>query len=451
MRGLRSTLALVIVLGGLSAYIYFVTWKKPANEGEPKQDKVYASLEADKIEEIHVKSPTGETTVKKSGGSWQIVEPLQAPAEEAKASGVTTSLAALPLTRVVDENPTDLKDYGLAEPRIDVGFKLTGDKDYRHFLIGDKSPTGSDLFAKRSDEKRVVLIASFQETNYSLSTFDLRDKTIIKFDRDKVDGVEVTSGTMMMRLSKEGTDWKIAAPKPLRTDSPSVDGLLNRLQTLQMKTAESENPGAADLKKFGLDKPQVTLNLMAGSTKASLIIGSPTDANNSAVYVRDASKTVVMTMDALLAEDLKKGVDPYRQMNLFDFKPYTLTRLEVARGGQTVVFEKVKGKDDKTPDKWQRVSPSPGEVDKDKMEGLLQKLSNMRAASFVESTAKTGLASPVMTVTAKFDEGKKEERVVFGKVDNDAFASVPPGEPGAAKFDPPPLTEALAALDELSK
>ena len=29
MRGLRSTIALVVVLIGLGAYIYFVTWKRP--------------------------------------------------------------------------------------------------------------------------------------------------------------------------------------------------------------------------------------------------------------------------------------------------------------------------------------------------------------------------------------------------------------------------------------
>ena len=29
MRGLKTTIALVVVLGGLLAYIYYVTWKQP--------------------------------------------------------------------------------------------------------------------------------------------------------------------------------------------------------------------------------------------------------------------------------------------------------------------------------------------------------------------------------------------------------------------------------------
>ena len=50
----------------------------------------------------------------------------------------------------------------------------------------------------------------------------------------------------------------------------------------------------------------------------------------------------------------------------------------------------------------------------------------------------------------KFDDGKKEERVTFGKAGADVFA-LRPGEPGAAKADAADLTDALKSLDELSK
>ena len=55
-----------------------------------------------------------------------------------------------------------------------------------------------------------------------------------------------------------------------------------------------------------------------------------------------------------------------------------------------------------------------------------------------------------MTVVAKFDEGKKEERVTFGQAGTDVFASRP-GEPGAAKIDAAEFNEAIKSLDELSK
>ena len=105
---------------------------------------------------------------------------------------------------------------------------------------------------------------------------------------------------------------------------------------------------------------------------------------------------------------------------------------------------------DNAQEKWRRVSPNAGDVDKDKIDSLLSKLSNTRASSFVDSSVKTGLDKPAMTITVKFDEGKKEEKVTFGQVGSDVFASRP-GEPGAAKTDATDFNEAIKSLDELSK
>ena len=114
------------------------------------------------------------------------------------------------------------------------------------------------------------------------------------------------------------------------------------------------------------------------------------------------------------------------------------------------MFEKVKGEGKDAMDKWRRSSPNAADVDKDKTEALLTRISNMRATAFVDASAKTGLNMPVMTVMVKFDESKKDERVSFGKVENDVFVSRP-GEASAAKIDPSEFNETTKTLDELSK
>ena len=83
-------------------------------------------------------------------------------------------------------------------------------------------------------------------------------------------------------------------------------------------------------------------------------------------------------------------------------------------------------------------------------EWFLAGLADVRATSFVDSAAKTGLQTPAMIVVAKFDDGKKEERVTFGKNGTDVFASRPE-DPGAAKIEAEKFDEAVKALDELSK
>ncbi len=451
MRGLQSTIALVVVLAGLCAYIYFVTWKTPATESpESKQAKVFASVQADKIEELRIKSADGGvTTLKKSGDGWQLVDPVAARADESRVSAVTSSLSSISVKRVVEENPSDLHEYGLGDPRIDVGFKAAGDKDFRHLLIGEKTATGADLFAKRASDKAVLLIPANEEGTFNLSTFDLRDKALIKFDRDKVDGIEVSADGKPLQLVKSG-EWKITRPVQARADFGSVEGLIGQLQTAQMKSIVAADPSPADLKKYGLDKPGATINLSMGSARATLLVGGKAD--DGSVYARDASRPDVMAIDATFAEDLKKGADRYRRKDVFEFRAFNANRLEVTRPGnsiQTVVFEKTKGEGDK-PDTWRRVTPNAGDVDREKVEVLLSKLANMRAASFTESTAKTGLDAPAMIVLVKYEDGKKEDRVTFGKADADVYASRP-GEPGAAKLDATDFNEAIKVLDEISK
>jgi hypothetical protein len=448
MRGLRSTIALIVVLVGLGAYIYLVTWKKPA-ETASKQEKVFAGIEAGKIEELKVASDKGDvTTLKKEGTAWQLTAPIAAKADESEASGIANALGQLEIVRVIDENPADLNEYGLLTPRIEVNFKAAGDKDFRRLLIGEKSPTGSDLFARRNDDKKVFLIPAYQETTLNRSTFELRDKSVLTFEREKVDGLDVKSGNKTLQVAKDNMEWKITQPIQVRADYGTVEGLLGRLQSAAMKSIVADAATPADLKKYGLDKPAASVDVKMGSARATLLVG--TKAEDNTVYARDASKPSVVTLDGALIDELKKGADEYRRKDVFEFRSYNVNRVEFARNGQTVAFEKVKGEGAEAPDKWRRVSPNSADADKDKIDSLISRVSNMRAASFVDSSAKTGLDTPAMTVLAKFDEGKKEERVSFGKVGEDVYASRP-GEPGAAKVDTTDFTEANKSLDELSK
>jgi Domain of unknown function (DUF4340) len=450
MRGLRSTVALLVVLIGLGTYIYFVTWKLPdSSDTASNQEKVFAALEADKIEEVKVKAEKGDvTTIVKKDGAWQLTRPLSTKADESEVSSLTSGLSQVSIVRVVEENPTDLKEYGLETPRIEIDFKASGDKDYRRLLIGDKAPTGSDMFARRNDEKRVLLVPAFQESSFNKDTFNLREKQLLKFERDKVDRVELAAAGKLTALAKEGTEWKLMAPVQVRADFGAVEGLMGRLQTAQMKSIATEAASPADLRKYGLDKPEVTVNVNAGSARATLLIGGK--AEDGSVYVRDASRPLVMTAEASLADEFKKGADEYRRKDIFEFRAYNATRVELTRNGQAVVFEKTKGEGENPQDKWRRVSPNAADADRDKVDSLLSRLSNMRATSFVDSTAKTGLDKPELAVYVKFDDGKKEERVSFGRVGEEAYA-LRPAEPGAAKVDNTDLTEALKTLDEISK
>lgn len=441
MRGLRSFLGLLIILVALGAYLYFVESKRTPGEEGPKKEKVF-SVEADKIEEIAIKAESGEqTTLRKAGSDWQIVSPTTAKPDSSEVSGLTSNLSSVEIQSVVDENPPDLKEYGLASPRVEVTFKAGGQS---HTLqIGHKTPPGSDLYAKRGNEKKVFLIASYLDSTFNRKTFDLRDKTAIHVDRDKVDSLEVATPERTMRFTKANNEWQMTAPTAGRADFSAVEGLAGRVAGLQMKSIAPDTEAG----KFGLDKPAATVRIGTGSSQATLAIGGKAE---DGLYARDLSRPLVFTIDATLLDDLKKDPFQYRQKDLFDARSFNSTRLEIARAGQTFVFEKTKGKNKEGQDeeKWRQVSPQGRDVDQTKVESLLSAITGAQATAAGTDAAKSALSKPELTIAIKYDGGKKEDRVTFARSGKSAFASRA-SEPGAVIVDGSAIDSIVKALEEL--
>jgi hypothetical protein len=152
---------------------------------------------------------------------------------------------------------------------------------------------------------------------------------------------------------------------------------------------------------------------------------------------------MIVTIDPALVNALRNTPDSFRPKDVFEFRSFTATRLEITRGAATTAFEKVTEKDGTS--KWKRLSPA-RDVEASQMDSLLSAFSGLSVSGWVDAKTKTGADAPIAVVTARFEDGKKEERVAFGKVGSDVFA-MRAGEPGAAKVDAAKFDEAIKALE----
>jgi hypothetical protein len=434
MKGLRSFLVLLVLAAALGGYLYYDS--KHESTDQKKQEKVFPDLQSDKIDRITVKSDKGDTTsVQKQSGSWRVTEPLPTGADESELSGITSNLASMEVQRVIDDQPGDVKQYGLDPARVEVTF-TSGGKD-RKILLGQKTPSGSDMYAKLPDKPRVFVVPSFLDTTFDKSTFDLRDKTILKIDREKTDRLDIQTADHAVKLVKQGSEWKIAAPVDARADFSAIEGILGRLNSTPMKAITAPEADAAALKEYGLDKPEITVHVGVGSSEAGLAIGKA--AAEGTVYAKDLSRPMVFTVEKALVDDLKKSPDDFRVKDLFDARSFNTTRLDVTYKGQTLAFQKDK-------DAWKQVTPASKAVDSPRMDGLLTALTNTRANSFADSKTATGLESPELTVTVKYEDGQKKEKVSFARKGTDVFARRE-GDAAAAKLDAGQLDAIEKAID----
>ncbi len=439
MRGLWSTLALVLVLAGLGAYIYFVDSTKPAAGVEVKE-KVFA-VEADAIREIRL-TAGGETSVlQKSDDGWKLTEPVDTDADATEASSLVTNLASVEINRVVEEHASNLEPYGLATPRVTVAFTAEGSSG--ELRLGNTTPTQGDVYATMGDGTKVFLVSSYLETTFDKKPFDLRDKRIVRFERDKVENVQIARGAETMTFARNGSEWTVTAPSAGRADYSTVEGLLTRLSTAGM--ASIADPQPASLATYGLDKPSISITLGAGSSQTVLDVGR---ADGETRYARDRSRPMVFTLDTTLTSDLTKSFDDYRKKDLFDFRPFNVDRVRLSRGAGaeagTWDLEKTRGTDQ---DQW-RISENGGtarDADHARVEDLLSKLTSLRASSFAARPARTGLDRPALTVGVSYDGGKFE-RVRIGQAGSDRYGQHE-GEAAVGLLDEAAVTAALEALD----
>jgi hypothetical protein len=440
----RSTLILLALAAALGAYIWFVEMKREAtDEDAPKTEKVFADLKAEAIGALDLLGSNGDrTTLKKQGTGWLIEAPVQAPADASEVSGVTSNLASLDLTRVIDEKPASLEPFGLDAPRVSVAF--TVGNTTRTLLLGSKTATGGDTYAKLADAPRVFTVPSWLEQSLDRTTFQLRNKAIATFDREAVDHLAIIGAPGTIEFRKQGDQWQIVQPLQARADSADVGALLTRLSSGQMQAIVAEQPATLDT--YGLQPARTTVTATGGGkTLAQVFVGTP--SGDTAVHMKDAARPIVFTVEKGLADDLQRTASSYRAKDLFAYRMFNLSRLVVARGDTSRTFEKkTTGSGASATDTWTQTTPPDPNVKAATIDDIASRLGTIRAEGWVDA-APAG-ATPVLSVVATFDGGK-EERVAIVQANGRMYA-LRTGEPGAATLGSPAVSDVLALLDPSS-
>jgi hypothetical protein len=453
MRGGRSLLVLVALALGLGAYIYFIEAEREPAGAPETRDKVF-TVESSAIEEVEIRSATGQTTtLRKTGTDWQVVAPVTAPADSSTVESLLSSLATLEVQRVVEEAPAAMAPFGLDPPRFSLAFRTAGSTTTQRVNFGTKTPTGSDLYARVDGQPRLFVVASYLEDTFNRETFALRDKDALKFASTDVDSLTIErSGSPAMTFAKKDSDWRLTAPSVARADFGQVDGVVRAVDQAQMQSivaGEAGEPTPADMRTFGLDRPQVVVTVGAGSTRASLAIGAKKD--DTGLYARDLSRPLVFTVPSTLLDDLRKTPDDVRQKDIFTFRAYSAVGLDVTHGGKTWSFIKeTTAATDTTPatDTWKKTAPEAGEVNQTAMTDWLNSLSSLRAEKFEPKASASG-EDLVVVARSGNAQSPAEERVTLRKAGAAAYA-LRQDEPGAATIPAADLDRILSQFKELT-
>ena len=195
--------------------------------------------------------------IDRQGGQWRIVAPGHYAADSDTVAQILTALVDARINDFVTDAPTDLGQYGLKNPQIEVSVYSGKDKTEHALLIGLEQPQAAKkaVYVKRGRENSVYTVEDALVGKVNLGLFDLRDKTVMGFDPLKVARLEIENHGKQFTLSRDAAGkWQVTdAGKSSPANGQAVQTFLDELANL--KGQKIVQDPITDPQRFSLDKP----------------------------------------------------------------------------------------------------------------------------------------------------------------------------------------------------
>ena len=303
----RGLLVAVIILAGLGGVYYWSQNRKPpADTAATPPPPTIMKVDASDVDQLTIKiKPADPVTVEKTGpGKWNITAPKAYPADPETVYSVLSSLSGLNGDRVVEEKTSDLKKYGLDQPAVEVD--VTGKNHaVQSLLLGDDTPAGGDAYATVAGTGKVFTLASYNKSSLSKNLNDLRDKSLLTLDADKVSQFELIKKPETIELARTKDGWQMLKPSPSPADATAVDSLVRALANAKMDLS-----GTSDAKaEFAKGTELATAKLTGNSGVQTIEVRK----SNNDDYAKSSAVAGVYKVDASLGAALDKKADDFRK------------------------------------------------------------------------------------------------------------------------------------------
>jgi len=414
----KNTIFLGIFVVLLAAYVYFVEIKIEA-EKEAKKEKARKVflIEKEDVTGLTInKKGTSPIIFRKTGDTWNITRPVEYKADQSEIDNILSAIKNAEKERIVSDDSSGFSTYGLDQPEITLEFSNNLGKKNTLF-IGNENPTGSYVFIRKDTSKEVLLTNKRIFTTTKKNLYEYRDKTILDFDRNKVNKFIREKDGEEIILSREfGEEFEIDKPISTKADGSEVMSVFNSI--LNGKVKEFIDEETSDLKKYGLDNPYIKFEMFIGenNAKKSLLIGKKVD---NKYFAKDDSKKAIFKIDSSIVAKLGFDLFDIRDKSIVEFKTDSINVVEVIYPDSTIRCEK------DTAGNWNMVSPEKAKAIGWKVRGVITDVKSIKAEEFLEKVKPQpeswGLVNPEINVKFYKDDkviadisfGKKEDEKVY--------------------------------------
>jgi len=323
----RNTILLLLVTGGLFAFIFF--YERHLSSPEVQSLRVIPDLNPDQVSSIHILFPgQSEIRADRISNSWSLSKPISYPANERLITNLLQTAAQLaPAIRLSSEDlrgHTNIStEYGLDHPQVSIVFQQ-GSRQ-RQLQIGYFTSPGDQVYVELVGGKEVDIVdAAWLNNAVPRNLSDMRDISFIPTNHLDFDTLSVTGGQqgqMSFLLTRDSANslWRMIKPVETRADHSKVSDLLAQLQEVKVIGFVSDAP-TVDLDTFGLHPPLLEISMNNGTNRliAAQFGKSPANETNR-VYARLAGHDSIVLIPLAAITPWLAGFQEFRDRHLLRF------------------------------------------------------------------------------------------------------------------------------------
>lgn len=194
-------------------------------------------------------------------------------------------------------------------------------------------------------------------------------------------------------------EWKLTAPRSLDADSDELNRLAGSAAELNRESVL--DPNAPDLSKFGLNPPQVRLQIKTRDGKEYKIRFGNSNPTGSSTYAALEGKNEVLLVAGFTAGSFKKKFEELRNHSVLAFEQPETQTLDLKSAGGDVSLAKEN-------DRWWLQGKEKWAADSSAVSGILSSLSGARIKEFFDE-------DPANYGSLGFDKPTVDARVTVGK------------------------------------
>ena len=451
----RNTLVLLVLLGGLFAYL---KWVDPHFEGtDTKQGKKGrpVQIDRDSVTAVTIRNSEGTLQLTKAAdGNWLIETPVKDRADSLAISTLFTSLESLRMDAIPAGKSRALADYGLTKG--DVSIKVTG-KAPVELLIGKETAVEGKVYMRVEGKETAYVASKDLRDQTTKGVKDWRDHKLSELTAAQVSKVGIKTAKGEFEAEKTSNHWSLTRPFKGRADDQKLTDLISNATTPRIEEFVADTK---DLGAFGLGEPRATITFHAEGVKDPVVlqIGNAKNPGKQAekkdgeakepetppattpVYVKLSNRDGVFTVPAAIESLINTQPNDLRDQNIMRVQTDIVDRITIEAPGREKIILGRSGEEwvrkiDKQADK----PVNGGAANK-----LLSDLTTLKVARFVADVAgdlkQYGLDAPVATVTLSSysTEGTPETKPGDRPLAKLLLAK-PEGDAGYAKLDEEPF------------